>query len=499
MIISVCTQGNNSSDDMNNDDDDDIGGEGGGIESSITSVIRTVRPPSLSLDADSQNYDDDDDDVVVKLVRSSSSSRQDSPSSSSSSSSISTPSSSTATVGSQNQTQNENESQQQQQDIDNVTCSKYSAIIIDDDILSLPPLPEPKHGIMKEESSRGICLVLTVIVLLPILVHYIALTVILPSDSDLDYPTMLPGKIIFLILTYLEIALGLIGLCGILYVDPCVIHRSKETCFPIPIQVESYIIEYQQYNKYYEQEQQLLLQQQQHQQQHQQETAIGVVNYERLLRPPPTITTHDRRLSLQPPLALRPPRPPKESYIKGNNDIDTNNDNNDVYCTKCLVWRRRGSRSNNNNNSTSTSTIHYFHCAICQRCCAYHDHHCGVFGRCISGNIKSYWNWNFGRTTTTTTGTANSTSSTGNIIYFILLIFVGACTSITIFSSFIYAFAIRYGKENLKFVIPIGLIICMAFISCCCFSGNYGPMNIICWPIGRLCRLIIKLINRIIF
>ncbi|OEU05950.1 hypothetical protein FRACYDRAFT_257243 [Fragilariopsis cylindrus CCMP1102] len=246
------------------DDEDNIGASADGYgsdgngdsEISITSGIRTIRRPSL-LDANSKN--DDNDDIAVKLVRSTS--QHDSPSSSSSSSSVSSSASSSAlcsittTVGSQNRNQHETQQQQQQpQDNDNDTCSSttifYSSIIIDD-ISTLPPLSEPRHGIMKEESSRGICLVLTVIVLLPIVVHYIALTVILPSsdpdDSDNNYLIMLPGKMTFLVLVYLEITLGVIGLCGILYVDPCVIHRSKETCFPIPIQVESYIIEYQQY------------------------------------------------------------------------------------------------------------------------------------------------------------------------------------------------------------------------------------------------------------
>ncbi|CAK9000088.1 unnamed protein product [Durusdinium trenchii] len=111
-------------------------------------------------------------------------------------------------------------------------------------------------------------------------------------------------------------------------------------------------------------------------------------------------------------------------------DLTANIDDGDrTFCVRCLVWRPKhepsifaeapavqklkrvvrwlvfvpGFRSGNSH-----------HCRTCGRCVRFFDHHCGVFGRCIAGTICS-----------------------GNMPFFLMIIFMsfcGSCTCITAFA-----------------------------------------------------------------
>ena len=282
---------------------------------------------------------------------------------------------------------------------------------------SLPPLLEPKHAIIREETSRGLCTVITAVLLSVFLTHYISLTLILPSvhdgfdaddfesdegiEDDLASSPYDVGRTVFLALIYTESALALACMVGILYADPCVVKRSEETCNPLPLVVESWLLS-------------------------------GGEN---------TTTTPYRPRGL-------------ERYVQGSDRR--------IYCTKCLLWR------------SAKKGISNFHCAICQRCCAYHDHHCNVFGRCIAGNPR-FWE----------KGNGNSSGS-GNLLYFYGILLVGALAFFTTFSASLYAFSIRYGT---KYAVPIGLLV-MLLASCCFF--NNGPIQIICWPAYRLLKKFLR-------
>ncbi len=270
-------------------------------------------------------------------------------------------------------------------------CEVSSVVISSLD--QLPPLPKPRDDMLRQETPRGICVVTTCITLCIFLTHYFALTLVLPSedfdvdgDDDLDGNPYNVGKIVFLVLVYTESVVALLCMAGILYADPGVVHRSLESCNPLPKAVESWVV--------------------------------------------------------SEPTAPRPKG--LDSYLRGAD--------NRLYCTKCLVWRKPG--------------VPNYHCPVCQRCCANHDHHCNVFGRCIAGNAK-FWKCNNNR---------------GNLMYFHGILASGGLGFLTVFAAFLYAFSIRYRPE---YAIPICIGITLV-ISCCCLCS--GPITAVCWPCRRVCR-----------
>ncbi len=268
----------------------------------------------------------------------------------------------------------------------NHACELSSMIISSVD--KLPPLPQPRNDyfILEHENPRGSCVVFTGIVVCIFLTHYIALTLVLPSE-DLDHEEIeIPyqhGKLALLALIYAESFGAILCAAGIVCANPCVVKRTEETCNPVPKKVEHWI-----------------------------------------------------QSGGPRPLGL-------EHYLRGADQR--------IYCTKCLVWRKPG--------------VTHFHCAICQRCCAYHDHHCNVFGKCIAGNLK-FWKGN-----------------AGNRLYFYGLLVSGAYGFITVFAAFLYAFSIRYQPA---YALPIGVAV-MLLISCCCFGNS--PINIFLWPLFRCLRM----------
>jgi hypothetical protein len=108
--------------------------------------------------------------------------------------------------------------------------------------------------------------------------------------------------------------------------------------------------------------------------------------------------------------------PPTELYISHPDD-----DNQDTFCVRCLVWRK------------SKPETKYFHCAVCQRCVEYFDHHCSVFGRCIAG-----------------------TAWKGNYKYFVTIAVVGMLAYWTTAIALAWSLSVRYGPE---WAIPISIVV----------------------------------------
>jgi len=135
-------------------------------------------------------------------------------------------------------------------------------------------------------------------------------------------------------LIYGQVSAALLCLVGVLVIDPGVVPRTQENCFPIPSEMHQWLVAIR--------------------------AEHGNQNEERQEE-----TTLTR---------------PSEQYLPSPDQ-----NCKDTYCTRCLVWRR----------SQSNSDIRYFHCNVCQRCVGYYDHHCDVFGRCIAGTPTGRGNLKF--------------------------------------------------------------------------------------------------------
>jgi hypothetical protein len=258
----------------------------------------------------------------------------------------------------------------------------------------LPPLPIPKYKTIRHESAGGASIVVLLIIIFVTLTHGIAMTAV---------RTVPPGTTAhstFLALIYGEALVATICLLGILFVDPGFIYRSPETCYPIPLAVETWI-----HSRL------------------EQQTNIKEPNGDNNDNADADQAVENDNVQKQTvsPTAIAVIPPPTDLYI-----ADTTHGTGRVYCTRCLVWRE--------------PSINHFHCIICQRCCAYYDHHCPFFGRCIAGDKRL----------------PSHMKRRGNYPFFVSILVAGVVGYLTTAASLMYALSLRYGA---RWVAPIGLVV----------------------------------------
>lgn len=299
------------------------------------------------------------------------------------------------------------------------TVSPRLHVVIINDIVDLPPLPTPKYNFKRREALGGITLVVSCIVVFVALTHGVALTAVMPKPTPQRPPstTTTTTHKVFVILIYSQIGLAVICLLGLLLVDPGVLKRTQMSCFPIPPQTQEWLAAV---------------------------AAVGTPTEAKDDAPTlPSSNSPSPRSNVQnQPFSLAPP-PPPELYISSGSATATNDDGR-IYCARCLIWRQ--------------PNIHYFHCMTCQRCVAYFDHHCTVFGRCIGGN-KSHLGQFLCR---------------GNYRFFVGILAMGILGYLTTATVLLYAFSLRFGA---KWAVPIGLVILIWFQG---MVVNRGP--------GGFCR-----------
>ena len=303
----------------------------------------------------------------------------------------------------------------------------------------LPPLPAPHDRTLRQETTLGVSFVILTTGLLVGLTHGVALNIL-----DFDHGSV--AWWIILVLIYGQAGVALLCLAGLLIVDPGHVPRTPETCYPLPPEIASWLAN----------------------------TSKSIIGSE-------------QQQQQEPPKEMEDLERPSELYFSS---LDKNNCT-DTYCTRCLVWRRGGAPGSNNSASKneivngeartvsvlppqyviSTPTtkkkksIRYFHCNTCQRCVSHFDHHCSFFGRCIAG---------------------------GNIKFFYGLIGVGLTAYMTCLASILAGLIHHYGKDNIKWIVPIyllGLVVFNCYAPCLsqmfmlvfhprhCMTYLCGPLN----------------------
>eukprot|EP00977_Amphora_coffeiformis_P029996 scaffold44049_cov183-Amphora_coffeaeformis.AAC.1 len=191
----------------------------------------------------------------------------------------------------------------------------------------LPPLLTPRRLEKKRQALGGSLVVLFGEAIIVGVTQGVTLTI--------GFQKSTPAWWIVFGLIYGQVSAAVFCLVGLLAVDPRVVPRTQENCFPIPTEMNRWL------------------------------EATLAKNGEQLEDDGQELATLTR---------------PSEQYLPSPDESC-----NDTYCTRCLVWRR----------SHSGRDIRYFHCNICQRCVGYYDHHCDVFGRCIAGTPTGRGNLKF--------------------------------------------------------------------------------------------------------
>lgn len=96
-------------------------------------------------------------------------------------------------------------------------------------LADLPPMPRPDHAAMNGQSCSGIVVVCAITGLLVFMPHGASAgSAVQPSYESMD------GPAIGFLLLYIEAAIALLCLCGLLCADPGTLKRTPERCFPLP-------------------------------------------------------------------------------------------------------------------------------------------------------------------------------------------------------------------------------------------------------------------------
>jgi hypothetical protein len=280
---------------------------------------------------------------------------------------------------------------------------------------SLPPLPTPDYDSKRRETIGGIVVVALIMTLLVGLTHGVALTAV----GSVGVGSL--GYRIFAGLIYAVALIAAICHLGVLLKDPGIIHRSAETCYPIPEKMQAWIWE----NSSEAQIDAFPMQQC---------TAGDKEQSGNLNGDSSTADVEDAGVWSQSvtALACSSTNPKKQSgnisalqkpadlYIVGRDDR--------VYCTRCLVWRKPG--------------INHYHCQTCQRCVAYYDHHCTFFGRCVAGTLCY--------------SGQHKPVCRGNFVFFVGIVIMGGLGYVTSVAALLCSLSWKYG---VKWVLPIGFVV----------------------------------------